>query len=99
MQIARGLAFSLLLIVAAVLVLGYTRALANGGLLAGYEPFAIAGVGILSGAVFFLAVRHAGLSKGKLVAGLATAVLALPLLVLFGPFTFCVFFMPNASCL
>jgi hypothetical protein len=99
MQIARGLAFSLLFTVVAVLVLGYTRALANEGLFAGYEPFVIAGVGILSGVVFFLAVRRTGLSKGKLVVGLATAVLALPLLVLFGPFAFCVFFMSNTSCL
>ncbi len=99
MHMVRGLGFSLAFTVVAVLVLGYTRALANGGALSGYEPFAIAILGILSGAIFFLAVRGAAMSTAKLIAGVVTATLAFPALAFFGPLAFCVLFMPNTSCM
>jgi hypothetical protein len=76
-----------------------TGALANGGIFAGKEPFAIAGVALLSGLAFYLAVRRTGISRGQLIVGLATAVLVFPLLALLGPLAFCIAFMPNTSCM
>jgi hypothetical protein len=95
----RGLLLALVVTAVAIASLSVTGALANGGIFDGKEPFAIAGVAVLSGLAFYVAVRRAGLSKGKLVAGLATAVLVFPLLALFGPLAFCIAFLPNASCI
>jgi hypothetical protein len=96
---ARGLFLAFILSALVFVLLGRTGAFANGGAFAGYEPFVLASVAMLSVAVFYVASRAAALSTGKLIAGLATAGVLFPLLLLFGPLLFCVAFLPNARCM
>ena len=95
----RGLLAALATTIALVVLLSFSGALANAGVLAGKEPFAIAALGVLSAFAFVLTVRRAGLSRPKLAAGIAAAAIVLPLLALLGPLAFCIAFLPNASCM
>jgi len=87
------------LLIAALAVFLSMPAMSNGGLLDGFEFFALLSIGFLSTATFALV---AGESKNEpLRAWLQALVIGLPapFLVLVMPLLFCIAFQPNRACM
>ena len=71
----------------------------NGGLLAGLEFPALVGVGLLAALAYYFIARPGVVSHVTLLAQSFVVAVSAPLLVLFGPLTFCMAFRPGASCM
>jgi len=94
----RGLVGAALISTLLLWTLGWSGALANEGVLAGWEWLALLVVGVLSALVFWAFARLGGLGTVKILVVGAVISMALPLLVLLAPTLFCILFMPNTSC-
>ncbi len=96
---ARGLGSAILVSALLLLALGWTGALANGGVFAGRELIALAIIGLCSASVFYFIGRRTVSSQAKIIVVALAIWLALPLFLILLPTVFCILFLPNASCI
>lgn len=95
----KGLFGAVLMSTVLLWLLGWTRALANDGVLAGLEFLTLAAVGLLAALVFVGFALRAGVPKAKTTLIAIVVWTVLPISIVVFPTAFCILFIPNTSCI